>query len=682
MSLRKARTRVAAGALGVLAMSLACEGPTTTPPIDAGRDAPPRADAGVTYPPVVTMPDEREACAERDPLRRPLFGDLHVHTSFSFDAAAYDVRTRPADAYDFARGEEIGLPPYDASGAPTRTLRLARPLDFAAVTDHSEFLGEISLCTDPASPAYGSATCTSWRTADPRMGNYGEFTATLVGDPPRRGTYCRANPDVCAGALVGAWRETMDAAEAAYDRTSACAFTSFVAYEWTGTVAGTNLHRNVIFRNRSVPAAPTSFVEAPSAEALWRALDVGCNDTDSPCDVLAIPHNGNLGAGTMFAPVRDDGTPYDRADAERRARLEPLVEIYQHKGASECLDATGDPLGSEDELCRFEELHPFVCRGLPADPPGCAGDCDEGGGFGFLGGCIEARDLARGVLRTGLSELVRTGANPFELGFIGSTDTHQSLAGGTEEGAFRGHLGNSDDEPSEALALNRSVLIRGRTVSPGGLAVVWAEENSRESIFEGLRRRETYATSGTRIVVRFFAGPDIPADACTRADLPAVGYAGGVPMGGEIPTADTRAPRFVVSAMRDPMGAPLERIQLVVGWAEADGTTREQVIDLAGTAVSDLPDATTCAPPAGGSDTLCAVYEDPGFARGRPAFYYARVLEVPTCRWTRYACNEAAVDCASIDASDPLAFCCGPAEAHIVRERAWTSPVFWVPPAP
>lgn len=657
-------------------LALACGDDDAGAEPDAGAALP---DAG---PPVVWQTEERAPCAMRDPLRRPLFGDLHVHTSLSFDAAAYDVRTRPRDAYDFARGMEIGLPPHDAEGRPLRTLRLARPLDFAAVTDHSEFLAEIAICTDPASPGYDSRTCTSWREGGGAGGNYGEITASLAVTPPRRPSVCRT-PGLCPDALAGAWQEVQDAAEEAYDRSDACTFTSFVGYEWTGSAGGDNIHRNVLFRTRSVPRLPVSYVEAWTPERLWDALEVACLDVDAPegaapCDVLAVPHNGNLGAGSMFVPIGDDGEPYDRAEAERRARLEPLMEVYQHKGSSECLDTRGDPLGSEDELCRFEELHPSICRGVPEDPPDCVSNCEESGGIGFLGGCVSGGDFARGALRTGLAERARVGANPFEVGFLGSTDTHNSLAGGTEEPSFRGHLGTSEDEPSEQLSLDPTVLIRGFTVSPGGLAVVWAEENSRDSIFEALRRRETYATSGTRIVVRVFAGAEIPADACESTELARIGYERGVPMGGTLDPA-AGAPRFVVAAQRDPMGAPLERIQLVVGTLEADGSTREQVIDIAGAEVAGEPDAATCAPPPGGVDQLCAVWDATMLDASRPAFVYARVLEVPTCRWSHYVCAESGVDCATVSDDDPRAVCCGDRARHVIRERAWTSPVWWTP---
>jgi hypothetical protein len=657
-------------ALALLSLGAGCD-PATD--LDAGgEDA--GSDAG---PAVLVLPDEREACARRDPNRIALFGDLHVHTTLSFDAAAYDVRSRPSDAYRFARGEEIGLPPYDATGAPMRTARLSRPLDFAAVTDHSEFLAETDLCSDPTSAAYGSRTCTSYRTGNYLNGNYGDFTNMLaVG---RRSGFCSREPAICAETLRAAWQEVQDAAEAAYDRTSSCSFTSFVGYEWSGSRGGSNAHRNVIFANRSVPTRPVSYLDVTSAEGLWGFLESGCLNTGTPCDVLAIPHNANLSAGTMFVPVTDDARPYDAAIASRRRALEPLVEIYQHKGASECVFASNDPLASEDEGCAFEELHPLVCRGLPSDPSGCTDACSRtGGGIGFLGTCVDAGDQARGAWRTGLALEASLGVNPFQFGVIGSTDTHQALAGGTDERTWDGHLGVSDDEPAEALFANAMVLIRGLTASPGGLAVVWSEENDRDSIFAALRRRETYATSGTRILVRTFGGPEVPEDLCSAPSFVEGGDATGVPMGGEVHGA-LGPMRLAVAASADPEGAPLAALEVIKLWVDAAGATHEQVFAVAGSPSPGAVDPLTCAPAPGGESSLCAVWTDPDFDPTEPALYYARVREVETCRWSGWVCRELAVDCATVSADDPRAVCCTDPDRHVIAERAWTSPVFYVP---
>ncbi len=644
-------------------------------PADAGTDAH-VPDAG---PPVIVLDDDREECAETNELRNPYFGDLHVHTALSFDAVTFDVRVRPADAYDFARGDTLPLPPYDASGEPTRTLRLARPLDFAAVTDHAEFLAETPLCWEPGSPGYDSPTCRMYREGEHEVGDFGMLTQVFLTNPPRRPALCALQPEDCAAARDAAWREIVDAAEAAYDRTSACSFTSLVGWEWTAAPGGTNIHRNVLFRGSAVPRVPTSYVEAPTPEQLWDALDATCLESGADCDALVVPHNSNLGAGIMFVPETRDGRAYDRATAERRARMEPLVEIYQHKGASECLDGVPHPMASEDELCGFEQLHPVLCTGAADDPDGCVEPCAPGGGgFGFLGGCVAPQDFVRGALRVGLAERMRTGANPFAFGLVGGTDTHHGAAGATAEAGHPGHQGDSEDDPEEMLTVGAKPLVRGFTTSPGGLTVVWAEENSRDAIFEAMRRRETYATSGTRPIVRFFGGRGYADEMCDAPDLVEQGYAGGVPMGGELgPGAEP--PRFVVQAARDPMNAPLQRIQIVKGWL-ADGDTHERVYEVAGDADNGATvDLASCTPEGDGFDTLCAVWTDPDFDAAQPAFYYARVVENPTCRWTRTLCNELAVDCAAIGEDHPHWACCDPDRPQTIQERAWTSPIWYYP---
>lgn len=648
-------------------------------PVDGGApDAAPEPDSG---PPVVVLPDEREPCASRNPLRNAYFGDLHVHTSLSFDAAVYDVRNLPADAYRFARGEAVGLPPYDAEGRPTRMVRLARPLDFAAVTDHSEFFGEVSLCSDPTSPAYGSSSCEGWREASGFNGDYGEFTAALVLGMSLR--VCREMPGVCQTRSLDVWQSVQDAAEAAYDRSSACGFTSFVGWEWTGTTGGNNNHRNVLFRNRSVLRRPVSYFDARVEGDLWRVLDTQCNDSDTPCDVIAIPHNGNLSAGGMFAPVLDDRehTPYTRADAELRARMEPLVEVYQHKGASECLLTSADPLASEDELCGFELLNASVCPPEGGGPEGCTPLCSVSPGIGFLGGCVDPGDFARGALRRGLSELRRVGVNPFHMGFISSTDTHNGIPGAVDEREFPGHVGDTDDQPAERLG-HSATSIGGVVGSAGGLAVLWAEENSRDALFDAMVRRETYATSGPRIVARFFGGWSFAEGLCAEASLVETGYRDGVPMGGDLPPRPegATAPAFVVSALRDAMGGPLQRLQIIKGWLDAAGETHELVYEVAGDPDNGASvDPATCETSGDGADALCDVWTDPAFDPSEPAFYYARVVENPTCRWSQHLCNAAGVDCARLPAGDPLAACCDPRVPSTIQERAWTSPIWYLP---
>ncbi len=663
-----------------LALTLACTGAPAAD-VDAGLDAARGADAGVDAAnPIVSLPDTRQPCADHDPLRRPFFGDLHVHTRLSFDAQIWGNRSTPRDAYRFARGDEIGIAPWDASGTATRTARLARPLDFAAVTDHSEFLRETSLCTDPSSPGYASRTCDGYRRATtlPPL----DWATALLSPTPVRPDPCVGATDraTCEARLGEVWTQIQDAAEEFYDRTPACAFTTFVGYEWSAATGVNNLHRNILFRNRSVPSTPISYLETPTPERLWSALERECLDSGTPCDVLAIPHNSNLGGGVFFVPEGDGGAPYTAAQASQRARLEPLVEIYQHKGASECLTGAVDPLASEDTLCDFEAIAPVLCT-TPGDPPGCTNICSIGGGQGFTGSCVEPRDFVRAGLRTGLAEWARIGVNPFELGFIASTDTHSAIPGAVDEADWPGHVADYDADAAGRLRPPGSVPVSVNTNGPGGLAVVWAEENSRDALFDAMRRRETYATSGTRIVVRFFGGWSYPDTACSDPMLVQHGYEGGVPMGGELPPilAGATAPRFVVSALQDDLSVPLERIQIVKGWLD-DAGTHEQVFDVAGAAGDgSTVDVATCTPTPRGSATLCDVWTDPSFDPTRPAFYYARVLEDPSCRWSRRLCNAEGVDCATLATDSPLRACCDGSLPDTIQERAWTSPIWYVP---
>lgn len=682
------------------------DGPPDDAGVDSGEDAGEDAGAGGVDggPTLIVRPEEREACADRDPLRRPYFGDLHVHTRYSFDAASYDVRTGPDDAYRFAKGEPIGLPPYDAEGNPTRTLRLARPLDFAAVTDHAELIAATSLCTDPSSPGYDSRTCRSYRGGDATNGDFGEFFFSIGIANPRPPSLCTGMPELCNAELADVWGDTIDAAERHDDRSSACGFSTFIGYEWTGADGGggRNLHRNVIFGSSTVLARPVSYVDANHAERLWDALESLCLDSDSACDVLAIPHNGNISLGRMFLPLFEDGEPYDAAFATRRASLEPLVEIYQHKGASECVPRGGPLASEEDELCGFEQFYEELCEDPTDDgrATGCTPSCIATGGMGssFLNACVSPSDFLRGALRTGLAEWARTGANPFEVGVIASTDTHASIAGavdereievaGVRQSAWIGHTGTADDDPAERLRPDGDTIdVSVRTASPGGLAVVYAEENSRPALFAALRRRETYGTSGTRPVVRFFGGWDYDADLCEATDLVAQGYAGGVPMGGTLgPRGEATAPAFVLSALRDALSEPLQRIQIVKGWFDpTTGETEELVFDVGGNpdngAAVDLDTCETSVPAEGRFDTLCDVWTDPDFEADEPAFYYARVVENPSCRWSHRLCLETAVDCASEPpASELFRSCCTDDLERTVQERAWTSPIWYLPP--
>jgi hypothetical protein len=603
--------------------------------------------------------EEREPCDDYDALRRPFFGDTHVHTTLSFDAWGQGTRGRPRDAYRYAKGETVGLQPYDEKGNPGTWARLRRPLDFAVVTDHSDLLGETLICQDPAFEGHDSLVCRVVRRF-PRLGYVLVNGHTYSNPAPARYGFCGEDGALCRRAGRGPWQEIQQAAEDAYDRSAACRFTSFVGYEWTGMPEGKNKHRNVIFRNAKAQEYPTTFIETPTAPGLWEALERDCLEAGTGCDVIAIPHNSNVSGGEMWKLVGEDGAPIGLEDARQRARLERLVEVTQHKGDSECR-AT-----AEDELCHFETLEgPLMsdtAQGRRGDP-------------------IPPLVYAREVLSEGLRQRERLGANPFQFGLIGATDTHLATPGMVDEDEFRGHAAGIVSSRGGPPPYPDSPFY-----NPGGLGVLWAEENSRDALFEAMRRREAYGTSGPRIGLRFFGGFDYSEELCDDPELVAKGYAGGIPMGGELfAESDSPAPRFVVAATRDPGGrgvpsTPLQRIQIVKGWVEGDAT-HERVLDVAGDPANGAGvDLATCSPRGRGFDALCTVWTDPDFEPSQPAYYYARVVENPSCRWNTWACNAQGVDCSEpADVPHELRECCNPEVPKTIQERAWSSPI-WVSP--
>jgi hypothetical protein len=616
--------------------------------------------------------EERAPCADREPLRRPLWGDLHAHTRLSFDAWGYDLRVSPDEAYGFARGAEVRLPPLAADGRGTRVVRLDRPLDFAALTDHLDLLGEVRLCLTPGSPAYDTGACVGFRAGgEDAVGRFGMLLAPL--DPQRPAEICGAGGAACRAAATEVWAELVAAAEAAYDRTATCGFVAFPAYEYTASTYVSNLHRNVLFRNATVPELPPSVFEARTPLELWTALAAQCLDAGSGCDVMVLPHNANWSNGRLFVP--DYGADADLAEQRRiaalRARLEPVFEIFQHKGNQECHDALAGVAGLDDPLCAFERI-----RVPPFD------DCGDGvGTAGIMGlGCVSRYDYVRNVLKLGLQERARLGVNPYRLAFIGSTDNHNGTPGNVDERGFPGHVGLVDDTERKRLG-DGTVTHEGLINNPGGLAGVWAEERSRDAIFAALRRGETFATTGPRIVVRLFGAWDLPAGLCDGDDatLAAAGYARGVPMGGTLPARGAAtAPTFAVRAQADPgtvaePGTPLQRLQVVKGWLDAAGVPQERVYDVAGDPDNGASvDRATCERSGAGFETLCAVWRDPEFDPARPAFYYARAVENPSCRWSAHDCN-------ALAPADRPSVCSDPAVSHVIQERAWASPIWYEP---
>jgi len=619
----------------------------------------------------VAYTEERNPCTQRNPYRNLYFGDLHAHTTASFDAYGYDVRLGAEDAYAFAQGQEVLLPPLDETGRGTRPQKLSRPLDFAMVSDHSEYFGEVSLCRDPQSPVYESDTCQKLREGG--TGIVAKFGMRYTHSSPSRfKDICGEDGHGCDDAIKEVWQRLIGASQDAYDRTETCAFTAFIGYEYTSTLSAANLHRNILFRNDEVIDAPVSYYEAPRPDQLWQQLDEQCLQAGFGCDVLSIPHNSNWSNGTLFVPqYGEDADPEEELRiAELRAKLEPVAEIFQHKGDMECMNGLSGTGGAYDPYCENEKIR-FD------DPLSDCGDDTGAGGVSDIG-CISRYDFLRNVLKSGLREQQRLGVNPFRLGFIGSTDTHNAIPGSTEEQTFLGHVGISDAEAEDILG-NGNATHRGIVNNPGGLAAVWAMENSRDAIFEALQRREVYGTSGTRIALRFYGADTFDEAICNRTNLVKQGYRQGVPMGGDLQNL-SHAPVFVAAADMDPgadelPGSPLERMQIVKGWVDAEGNLREKIYHLAGDeqAVASADDA-TCLTTGEGYEHLCARWQDPDFDPDVPAVYYVRVLETPVCRWSTPLCN-------SFEEDDRPPRCADPNIRRIIQERAWSSAIWYQPPA-
>ncbi len=629
--------------------------------------------------------EEREPCADYNPLKRPHFGDFHVHTAWSFDANSQDTRNKPIDAYNFAKGQPMGIQPYK-DDQPLRTIQLDRPLDFTAVTDHAEFLGEMRMCNTPGQKGYWHPVCMQHRWLP--QWSFGTFAAYTMISKKRWG-FCGDNFEDCYAAARDTWKDIQADAEAAYDRSSACRFTSFNAYEWTASVGrGQNLHHNVVFRNDQVPDQPIGWVQTGSQVQLWDYLDQKCVADKPGCDAVVIPHNSNLSGGLMFETARlttdiVPSEPVTAEEASRRARWNTLFEVMQHKGSSECDSRTA---WSADEFCDFEKMGYDSFGGKNT---GNAAD----GAMDWLTLFVdedmipetkppEANNFLRYGLAKGLQQQAELGANGFKFGLISSTDTHIAAPGLTMEKNHPGHggagMGAGDGVPKG--------LPDELEYGPGGLAVLWAEENSRDSLFAAMQRREAYATSGTRPVLRFFAGWDFEENLCDAPDMVEQAYATGVPMGADLPAPGEQqtAPRFIVSALADNgtaeyPGNELQRAQIIKGWYE-DGELKEAVLDVAGGPNGASVDINTCEQSGSGHQQLCTVWTDNDFNPNAEAFYYTRILENPSCRWSQQICIAAGVRCDDPNTvTEGLEGCCAADHKKVIQERAWSSPIWYTP---
>ncbi|MFT5682731.1 MAG: hypothetical protein ACI8RZ_003655, partial [Myxococcota bacterium] len=669
-------------------------------------------------------------CDHFSATRNAYFGDLHVHSSYSFDSYLLgNYVDDPEVAYRFAKGEEVGVPPFEYDGTPQngRTAKLRAPLDFAAVTDHAEFFAETSYCTQPPETGfacgvgdasryiYCSVECLQFRTVSPIDELAGidvvfmDWGAVLSDEVPEPvAAICDEDENGVSEAIDCDARQDSTWAQIQQITTEAndpCEFTAFQGYEYSRAVgdASAMLHRNIIFRTDDVITSPISAIETPDPYDMLSTIRDGCEALDD-CEFMSIPHNSNLSFGLMFqVEDAEDGTVLTQERAELRAVYEPLIEIVQAKGSSECKSGFSY-LGAEaDEFCDFEsEL--TLCSAPGADPDQCFEECDpdnpntgrdaytddDGIEHAAVPGCMASTDYLRNALKEGLLLQDDLGVNPFQLGFIGSTDTHNGMPGNTEEWPYVGTHGYLDDEPAELVDYESSIL--ANLENPGGLAGIWATENTRDSLFDAMQRRETFATSGTRITTRFFGGWDFDADLCDDPTLLEAAYASGVPMGGTLPADTTQAPTFLAWAARAPdsvdgdglswEGTQLQRIQVIKVWTDAAGEAHELVYD-----ITDNPDngasvnEDTCEMQGSGSDELCAVWTDPDFNTEERATYYTRVLENPTCRYSGWVCMENAdqYDCSDESSEDYWEGCCDEDLSRTIQERAWTSPIWFEP---
>lgn len=634
---------------------------------------------------LVTYTEDREPCSDYGATRQALFGDLHVHSAYSFDAAANSLETYPDHANRFAKGESIPFFPLDEEGNPVGTVQLERPLDFVSVTDHGEFLGERALCRNAESPKFNSVFCHGYRSSE-RQGMLMLGTIASAENPKRFPALCGEDGALCREWAKGPWQEMIDAAENAYDRSAECKFTSFIGYEYTGTPGLSNIHRNVIFRNSVVPEVPVSYIEAPRDQLLWEELEKACPESEG-CSWVTIPHNSNLANGRMFAPLGGDDPDHARQHAEARLAHEPVIEVFQHKGNSECINGLAAIYGEPDELCDIEAVRHFgqvrnTTRIGSANGQlttekveVTTGECgDATGADGMLGaGCIHETDFLRSNLLTGLADERQIGINSAKLGVIASTDTHASTPGATDEQNWGGHV-TLEATPEERL--RPGLLTSGIEGNPGGLAGVWAVENSRDAIFEALERKEVFGTTGPQIEPRFFASWDYPENLCEADNRIDLAYSDGVPMGSDLAGDPGAAvPVFFASARADTVGsAPLQQLQIIKGWLDENNRKNYKVYPIAGTPDNKAGvDVTTGERFGEGHEELCAVFRDTDFDRQQPAFYYLRAVENPSPRWSL-------LDCLRIAEPERPAVCNeDSAIPKVIKEMAWSSPIWYRP---
>jgi endonuclease YncB( thermonuclease family) len=597
--------------------------------------------------------------AQRGIPDRPLWGDTHLHTSTSFDAGAFGTRLDAREAYRFAKGEEV-------QASTGFMARLSRPLDFLVVADHSDNMGlfdlifaqDPSIMTDPEGNRIATMVANG--------GDEGVAAALELIDAYARGEAISPALAIEAGSksFRSVWQRQIEAAEEAYEPGL---FTSFIGYEWTSLIQGANMHRVVIYRDGGDkagmldPFTTEGTAGSTNPRDLW---DWMANyEKVTRGDVLAIAHNGNLSNGIMFPETAQyNGAQLDAEYVEARARWEPMYEATQMKG-----DGEAHPfLSPNDEFADYETW-----------------DLANLNGSELKEDYMLQYEYAREALKTGLKLEARLGTNPYKFGMVGSTDSHTSLATAQEDNFFGKHSGAEPNpqRPTHAVAEFGDQKLLGWEMVASGLAAVWAAENTREAIFDAMERKEVYATTGSRVSVRFFGGWDYSMEDLTSRMPASAGYAKGTPMGGNLSDAPegAAAPTFMVYALKDPIGGNLDRIQIVKGWMDAEGETHEQVYDVVWAGDRE-PDSDGKLPPIGstvdveratwtntiGQGEMGTVWTDPDFDPAQPAFYYARVIEIPTPRWTAYDAFRMG---AEVPAESPME----------TQERAYTSPIWYTP---
>ena len=578
--------------------------------------------------------------------RNAYFGDLHVHTSWSFDAFIFNVRTSPDDAYNFGKGETI---PH-AGGKP---IQMGRALDFMAVTDHSEYMGIMMQMQDAENPLAKLAIAKQINNPDREVSlkAFGKIGFSMATSWPYEELLQK---DI----IQTTWQRIVEAADRHYEPGK---FTTFPAYEWTSNPAPTftlkqyaqNLHRNVVFKGGKVSGIPFSAFNSQDPEDLWAWMD---KERAKGIDVLAIPHNANMSNGLMYNSETRSGKVLTAAYAQSRTRNEPINEVVQIKGQS----MTHPVLSPNDEFADYEVYAYTFATNFPP-PPSQA-----------------KNSYVRDALKNGLAFEKSLGTNPFKFGFIGSSDGHNG-ASAVEEDNFIGKLGIVDATPE--IRMDETRKRPSKFWSAAGLAGVWAKENTREAIFEAMQRKETFATSGPRIKLRFFAGWDLAVDSLSGNAWVAEAYRNGVPMGSDLVSSSQLAvgssPSFIIQAVKDSEGANLDRVQVIKGYLDKEGNPQEQIFEVswAGDRTIDangkLPAIGTTVDVATatytndiGAVSLQTTWTDPTFDANQSAVYYVRVLEIPTPRWTTY-------DAAALGVV-PLS-----GVPNSTQERAWSSPIWY-----